>query len=85
MSGFGHYALFASHALALWGAAAALVAFTSRDERFLKSAVRSIYAITVLVSMASGALVVAFLVGDDASYMTGQVLLVDGGLSLGTY
>jgi len=31
------------------------------------------------------AAVVAFLAGDEAGYVTGQILLVDGGLSLGVY
>jgi 3-oxoacyl-[acyl-carrier protein] reductase len=29
--------------------------------------------------------VVTFLAGDDAAYMTGQVLVVDGGICLGSY
>jgi NAD(P)-dependent dehydrogenase (short-subunit alcohol dehydrogenase family) len=59
----------------------AAAASGSPVEQVMKSAVRAIpLRRTATTDDIAGA--VAFLVGDDASYITGQILTVDGGMTL---
>jgi cytochrome c-type biogenesis protein CcmF len=64
MNNLGNYALFIAFGLSLWGLVAAAVCYRTRDMRYLRSVLRSIYGICALVLLSVGALCVALLRDD---------------------
>ena len=64
MTGLGNYSLFIAHALAIWGSIAALIAYFSKDRRYLDSALNTIHAIAALTGVSVAALLWAFMKDD---------------------
>ena len=64
MNSLGQTALFVAHGLAIWGLVASLVAYKTRDERYLDSVIRAMYGICGLVIFATVSLWSALLRDD---------------------
>jgi cytochrome c-type biogenesis protein CcmF len=64
MNSIGNYALFIAHGLAIWGLVASVVAYRTRDQRYLDSVIRAIYGICFLVVLSVVALWMALLRDD---------------------
>ncbi len=64
MNSVGNYALFIAHGLAIWGLIASVVAYRTRDQRYLDSVIRATYGISFLVVLSVVALWMALLRDD---------------------
>jgi cytochrome c-type biogenesis protein CcmF len=64
MNSIGNYALFIAHGLAIWGLIASVVAYRTRDQRYLDSVIRATYGICFLVVLSVVALWMALLRDD---------------------
>ena len=64
MNSLGNYALFIAHGLAVWGIIASLVAYRTKDARYLDSSIRCMYGICAMVVLSVVALWFALLRDD---------------------